>query len=246
MWLKAPRLPARVHPRSRGAASSAPHCMAIKQGPSPLTRGSQAVMAPPSLRAGSIPAHAGQPAGQHARRARRGVHPRSRGAASFDSVATALVKGPSPLTRGSQPERHTDTTWRGSIPAHAGQPSRLTWALMIARVHPRSRGAARCTVVDHAVSSGPSPLTRGSRCDSTPAGLCCGSIPAHAGQPYPGGPDGRDSRVHPRSRGAAHDSEVTANVTTGPSPLTRGSHHARRRSWMRTGSIPAHAGQPAK
>ena len=54
----------------------------------------------------------------------------------------------------------------------------------------------------------------------------------------------RQLRVHPRSRGATPRVSRLALSGMGPSPLTRGNRSRCRQGTRRSGSIPAHAGQP--
>ena len=152
----------------------------------------------------------------------------------------------------------------GSIPAHAGQPSRTPRRRPDPRVHPRSRGAI-CTTWRRRViicgpsllargnrpglstpgrPSGPSPLTRGNLHHANLGALLHRSIPAHAGQPTTSAPPTSCARVHPRSRGATRHHSARANNRQGPSPLTRGNLALQRLAAVRVRSIPAHAGQP--
>ena len=173
------------------------------------------------------------------------VHSRSRGAALPLSSSGAIVKGPSPLTRGSPMIACTSGVMVGSIPAHSGQPPWPGSPARAARVHPRSRGAACGLHLGQRLFAGPSPLTRGSHTDETEKRALEGSIPAHAGQP--GSVDGHSAGfwVHPRSRGAAQLRRSLPLTSTGPSPLTRGSPATCASAPSARGSIPAHAGQPA-
>ena len=234
----------KVHPRSRGAAGNYGIGRQRPLGPSPLTRGSLCWDCDCRNTSGSIPAHAGQPA--RAPDAIRGdrVHPRSRGAASRAWPSTLSARGPSPLTRGSRAATTAVEGAGGSIPAHAGQPSRASWRTRRAGVHPRSRGAASGSGAQGNSCKGPSPLTRGSHDNVETFDPHAGSIPAHAGQPRARRFRRSSTRVHPRSRGAAARTMTAARILSGPSPLTRGSHLGLRLPRWGVGSIPAHAGQP--
>ncbi len=172
-----------VHPRSRGAAIEDEIRASLEQGPSPLTRGSLVDLFQVDLDAGSIPAHAGQPARAWPSRRRSRVHPRSRGAAISFAAMQADREGPSPLTRGSPDCRVRRSPRAGSIPAHAGQPRSRRWRPGEPWVHPRSRGAAARRPIMDVFIWGPSPLTRGSLVHQPRQEAGEGSIPAHAGQP---------------------------------------------------------------
>ncbi len=234
----------RVHPRSRGAARHLSYATLGTMGPSPLTRGSLDRRLTDTARTGSIPAHAGQPCTCAWTPAPAWVHPRSRGAAKLRRHCARRTNGPSPLTRGSRGRLSSQAGGRGSIPAHAGQPTSVGLAVRISRVHPRSRGAAFVTGFSKTSTSGPSPLTRGSPDRADKSARRQGSIPAHAGQPPRRPRTGGTGGVHPRSRGAASALDCLAVKSKGPSPLTRGSRATHPSHALRHGSIPAHAGQP--
>ena len=234
----------RVHPRSRGAANMPDMPVTMAPGPSPLTRGSRDRAAGRAVALGSIPAHAGQPQRLPQLVRGSGVHPRSRGAANDYSGMRLDALGPSPLTRGSPPSPSAACWPPGSIPAHAGQPSKTHFWFSLMKVHPRSRGAAwqHAGLVQDV--EGPSPLTRGSRHDTGAETWHVGSIPAHAGQPLSASRQARLFWVHPRSRGAAPKTPGMSIKTKGPSPLTRGSQTDDEEAEGERRSIPAHAGQP--
>ena len=136
--------------------------------------------------------------------------------------------GPSPLTRGGLGGDGVLSYTLGSIPAHAGRPSKAAARRSCSRVHPRSRGAAprwRSAVL---VVVGPSPLTRGGPLPPCAENRRPGSIPAHAGRPAIFGSSTAETRVHRRSRGAAVERDGRAGRIGGPSPLTRGGPAGRR------------------
>ena len=234
----------RVHPRSRGAASSSSLTGRWRGGPSPLTRGSRGQLRDVDLGQRSIPAHAGQPRDDVIDSRECQVHPRSRGAAISAPVSPTVAQGPSPLTRGSPILRLEFFGSSRSIPAHAGQPTRCRPRTCRRWVHPRSRGAASTPPPGSAALGGPSPLTRGSPALLRRLAGLARSIPAHAGQPIALVEALTVVPVHPRSRGAALTCVRQRERSPGPSPLTRGSRarESARRASER--SIPAHAGQP--
>ena len=213
-------------------------------GPSPLTRGNPARLVRQEPHAGSIPAHAGQPGPCASSPPVSRVHPRSRGATSMNFQYRGAYIGPSPLTRGNQQRAAVLGAHRGSIPAHAGQPTTRSCPGRSPRVHPRSRGATSFESSADESQSGPSPLTRGNLGHGGERAGQGRSIPTHSGQPTSFFGTRSAMRVHPRSRGATAHLERFAAAYGGPSPLTRGN---RKRSGIRNGghgSIPAHAGQP--
>ena len=92
---------------------------------------------------------------------------------------------------------------------------------------------------------GLSPPTRGNPNPLQDAAGNEGSIPAHAGQPWPRIRPRPGFRVYPRPRGATTLSELRARLMEGLSPPTRGNRRDHCAIAIRRGSIPAHAGQPA-
>ena len=110
------------------------------------------------------------------------------------------------------------------------------------RAHPRSRGehtAARGSV---AVTSGSSPLARG-----TPFGFGFGAppgglIPARAGNTVTYCWTRALYRAHPRSRGEHPSSSSSLRAQKGSSPLARGTLPFCRETSNTTGLIPARAG----
>ncbi len=234
----------RVHPRARGGATGDAPAGVRYRGPSPRTRGSRPTYRCVAVIRGSIPAHAGEPAGSVACAAARGVHPRARGGAMNPQLHLKRDDGPSPRTRGSHSARWLMESIQRSIPAHAGEPPRPRPTAGGHRVHPRARGGAGCSTEWSAYNPGPSPRTRGSRPGRLGRAAVQGSIPAHAGEPSScsAASDGR--RVHPRARGGAARMRGSATTPKGPSPRTRGSRLAHVPQQVVIGSIPAHAGEP--
>ena len=117
-----------------------------------------------------------------------------------------MSAGSSPLTRG---------TLSASLTAEKSLP-----------VHPRLRGELAYLKVIAGVPNGSSPLTRG-----TPVRLCAKYpflrfIPAYAGNSGFQFGNGRLTSVHPRLRGELIQRSMAILITTGSSPLTRGTHLA--------------------
>ncbi len=234
-----------VYPRSRGATTIPPLPARSMPGLSPLTRGNRSARIGDRLYCGSIPAHAGQPHVIPNRERREGVYPRSRGATAARGVWPRSMSGLSPLTRGNQHCPQLLPAPRGSIPAHAGQPSRCSGTGSSSWVYPRSRGATTGSAGGMPSARGLSPLTRGNLHKEPAHPAACGSIPAHAGQPNAPAEAETPLRVYPRSRGATHLGSVPLRCASGLSPLTRGNRHKVGKWGVALGSIPAHAGQPS-
>ena len=82
------------------------------------------------------------------------------------------------------------------------------------------------------------PVTQGD------AAIIAGSIPAHAGEPSEETTLDRPSRVYPRACGGTSDLNVCCTDHEGLSPRMRGNPITGPPSTGRSGSIPAHAGEP--
>ncbi len=213
-------------------------------GRSPPTRGSRD--ARPDLRRGrgSIPAHAGEPQANRRRIGDRRVDPRPRGGAPRPHAVTPSASGRSPPTRGSRALSDSIRDWRGSIPAHAGEPDGARPLARGVGVDPRPRGGASLHAANSAHLEGRSPPTRGSQRRACALGAVEGSIPAHAGEPTSTSAGRRRRRVDPRPRGGAHLRQWFSLADGGRSPPTRGSLNPTLAKPARRGSIPAHAGEP--
>ena len=172
-------------------------------GLSPPTRGSRFFVGLHGLRPRSIPAHAGEPISACGRASPLKVYPRPRGGARREFVLQLDIEGLSPPTRGSRRLRFSCTQYRGSIPAHAGEPAMPPASDIAPRVYPRPRGGAADMQVMAQANHGLSPPTRGSPPFGEARGTPQGSIPAHAGEP--GNRVGIDTApgVYPRPRGGA-------------------------------------------
>ena len=113
-----------------------------------------------------------------------------------------------------------------SIPAHAGEPAMGASALAYRSVYPRPRGGTSVLLLM---------IDRGDR-----------SIPAHAGEPRPFARVSGRVQVYPRPRGGTAARIPNSANARGLSPPTRGNHHQTQGEAERAGSIPAHAGEPAR
>ncbi len=236
--------PGAVYPRARGGAAQANNVTYTLRGLSPRTRGSPYESPPRVSYRRSIPAHAGEPsraggdsfstgvyipahAGEPPHRRRRtrstAVYPRARGGASSIRTRGKFIRGLSPRTRGSRgaaggggPHRGSipahagepthpprPPVLEGSIPAHAGEPSENPHSRKVDTVYPRARGGANGGHVYDVPPDGLSPRTRGSRAYTMNGTTWMRSIPAHAGEPLPRSPGSRQPPVYPRARGGA-------------------------------------------
>ena len=109
-------------------------------GLSPPTRGNPSHFAPPLAHAGSIPAHAGEPAAGGGAFRMPTVYPRPRGGTGGVGDAIERFHGLSPPTRGNPGLGLIRIGRARSIPAHAGEPSAWNARRQWAAVYPRPRG----------------------------------------------------------------------------------------------------------
>ncbi len=152
-----------------------------------------------------------------------------------------------------------------SIPACAGEPSRIRALAKRVRVDPRVRGGAIESVHFFLLCAGRSPRARGSRRVRGRAATRSGSIPACAGEPGARGRCRTSTRVDPRVRGGADQTygqitdaegrsprargsrsgDLARGEIGGRSPRARGSPASPSANDVAAGSIPACAGEPA-
>mgnify|MGYP006911038787 CR=1 FL=1 len=217
---------------------------ALDSGLSPRPRGSHFRAPACRIRAGSIPASAGEPELQLAFRHGLWVYPRVRGGAPhLDPLAGGSV-GLSPRPRGSRIWRLGNVERSGSIPASAGEPGNEGWTVNFGGVYPRVRGGAAELPPHLERMAGLSPRPRGSQRNPLIGEYPSGSIPASAGEPYSAGGGKLIQQVYPRVRGGAI-AVASENVPPlGLSPRPRGSQSTAYAVFPSIGSIPASAGEP--
>ena len=236
-----------VYPRARGGAYLHPCVAPAYDGLSPRTRGSQTPDPVVRLGVRSIPAHAGEPPWAAGSWGCRRVYPRARGGAIAITAAAKAGKGLSPRTRGSRIDYADARRDERSIPpAHAGEPLRAVERTVLTEVYPRARGGAVWRRSPNRKGMGLSPRTRGSLLLSAARFRAERSIPAHAGEPASQEVDSLASEVYPRARGGAGRAGPATPPLRGLSPRTRGSRRGWPPLYVRGGSIPAHAGEPAR
>ena len=234
-----------VYPRPRGGTSPSIAPDASAKGLSPPTRGNRASMAERIACPGSIPAHAGEPRPRIRVRPRPRVYPRPRGGTHYNNPICGRGKGLSPPTRGNLIVGRVNGRQVGSIPAHAGEPRPGVVMSFVTMVYPRPRGGTGAEADGEAATDGLSPPTRGNlgayaRWDNPHR-----SIPAHAGEPQSAGGRRPFREVYPRPRGGTSYALGPLILIPGLSPPTRGNRRNPAKRRRDTGSIPAHAGEPA-
>ena len=223
-----------VHPRSRGEHWLDLQALVDDCGSSPLARGTPAASIPSSRPHRFIPARAGNTSTAWRASGRPTVHPRSRGEHTLRTQVSSSGAGSSPLARGTPRAEILVGICRRFIPARAGNTGTPCARRARGAVHPRSRGEHLGAQDFAALSSGSSPLARG-----TPRrGSACPApqrfIPARAGNTLNGIHAHHLLPVHPRSRGEHCPPSFSPRGPGGSSPLARGT-----RPEGAIGSIPA-------
>ena len=211
-----------VHPRSRGEHDTTLPPSTLRDGSSPLARGTQLRRAWHRLPERFIPARAGNTHSCPAPRPDSPVHPRSRG----EHVVQGLGHGG--LIR--------------FIPARAGNTTPPSPPPPSATVHPRSRGEHFRMVLLLNAPSGSSPLARGTRPVGPRGGRGARFIPARAGNTLSSRSGTASTTVHPRSRGEHRSARYTMPGWNGSSPLARGTRGGAPDRGRRDRFIPARAG----
>ena len=180
-WRRA--CPAWVYPRERGGTGMRLAMIPPFPGLSPRTRGNLKEFLLQALFFGSIPANAGEPAPARPCPRRSRVYPRERGGTEGQTQREFAREGLSPRTRGNPSQSRHAKSYRGSIPANAGEPESNRVFCAVRRVYPRERGGTELQFAGLSFLDGLSPRTRGNRRDAKAALAAARSIPANAGEP---------------------------------------------------------------
>ena len=153
--------------------------------------------------------------------------------------------GSSPLSRGICARRRPHRVSNWIIPALAGNTSRVYGLAAGAADHPRSRGEYCCRMISSSTRNGSSPLSRGILFSLHFSALVGRIIPALAGNTEGSSDCGWKGSDHPRSRGEYDSPSHSSTYPLGSSPLSRGILQVYRPRALRTGIIPALAGNTA-
>ncbi len=133
---------------------------------------------------------------------------------------------------------------RGSIPAGAGSPCRISPARREPTVYPRGCGVTNMSRRRRSTSRGLSPRVRGHPDCSGGLTIYAGSIPAGAGSPQEKPQGDGEGAVYPRGCGVTGHLLDVSRGRLGLSPRVRGHHAYRLDLDARRRSIPAGAGLP--
>ena len=213
-------------------------------GLSPRMRGNRNRRRPTDPSGGSIPAHAGEPYLDIRRRHNNAVYPRACGGTAIATEYDRVVGGLSPRMRGNLGRASGQVQVDGSIPAHAGEPTRPSSRPCLRWVYPRACGGTRDNTCCLVQPKGLSPRMRGNRRAVVVEDLAHGSIPAHAGEPRDVAFRRDLQQVYPRACGGTRRKRSGSPKAPGLSPRMRGNQIFNLLNAAFHGSIPAHAGEP--
>ena len=231
-----------VHPRSRGEHNYCGSAVRYVRGSSPLARGTHHALPQDVHIIRFIPARAGNTRTRPRSAGSTSVHPRSRGEHLAFPGPGGEVIGSSPLARGTlhrSDRRRTDDRF---IPARAGNTRSTRPSPRGGPVHPRSRGEHVVNVLPLCLENGSSPLARGTHMPTAAEQTAGRFIPARAGNTETEASSSRIASVHPRSRGEHGPENAFRHLSTGSSPLARGTRFNRDRQDRDYRFIPARAG----
>ena len=192
--------------------------------------------------AGIIPAYAGNTSRTTTAVAGRRDHPRVCGEHEWHHHQIPGLRGSSPRMRGTPPQTLPPMIRTRIIPAYAGNTCRNVRLPANRRDHPRVCGEHRSRVWTRLTRAGSSPRMRGTRFGMRPSRDTGRIIPAYAGNTMAVMFSRIEVRDHPRVCGE-HAAICSCAVTsTGSSPRMRGTRVLRPEPGIRTGIIPAYAG----
>ena len=233
-----------VYPRACGGTHAERTTQLQRVGLSPRVRGNLPSCNVVGPIGGSIPARAGEPTGGPSNAGPDGVYPRACGGTPGAGDAGNPHRGLSPRVRGNQCSGAGRRWSAGSIPARAGEPTRLREHRFQRRVYPRACGGTTPSLNVPFSVSGLSPRVRGNQRLYQGPGVAARSIPARAGEPPSGLVQFTICRVYPRACGGTERHGITSSGLRGLSPRVRGNRDDARIRAAAKGSIPARAGEP--
>ena len=189
-----------------------------------------------------IPACAGNSSMQILSNSFLSVHPRLRG--ELKNIARYIYTnyGSSPLARGTLYIACILFAVCRFIPACAGNSAKAEESFDMNSVHPRLRGELGVKMGNGRITSGSSPLARGTHFPMSHLRAMVRFIPACAGNSFPRNMLDVWQPVHPRLRGELIITQKIWFLTRGSSPLARGTLTLLTQKGMAERFIPACAG----
>ena len=233
-----------VYPRVCGGTTESANFGLWRGGLSPRVRGNPKEPACPSPDTRSIPACAGEPQHSHPPADVHKVYPRVCGGTGGHTKAARPGAGLSPRVRGNQYGRKAPSAPNRSIPACAGEPRPPLPQANTGWVYPRVCGGTYDYPLIGSTFQGLSPRVRGNRLPQPLPADAGRSIPACAGEPKSRTKMKTTPSVYPRVCGGTSLLQTIIRPRQGLSPRVRGNPCASLSSTLRSGSIPACAGEP--
>ena len=172
-----------VYPRACGGTRDHDFLVVNTAGLSPRVRGNRIPSLGQRRKWRSIPARAGEPAGNSRWRRPNGVYPRACGGTASGSGSCRAVMGLSPRVRGNLLSIRGDRYFLRSIPARAGEPHSAYHLCLQRTVYPRACGGTGTVMITWPEDQGLSPRVRGNLPSKQVASRSIRSIPARAGEP---------------------------------------------------------------
>ena len=169
-----------------------------------------------------IPAGAGNSPDDSLPKTKAAVYPRWRGELCFPTTNLAMLRGLSPLARGTLELLMLSKYQLRFIPAGAGNSANNRPLLDPTTVYPRWRGELAENSQNNAITAGLSPLARGTQQQQYFPQCCQRFIPAGAGNSYSLSFAARRMAVYPRWRGELAGCLCCHCQRCGLSPLARG------------------------
>ena len=214
-----------------------------ESGLSPRGRGKLRALEDNGFSVRSIPAWAGETFAFARLTLGCAVYPRVGGGNGDGYAGAGGGEGLSPRGRGKPHSAYAPLREQGSIPAWAGETSRISAILRLCQVYPRVGGGNWGLVADLWRARGLSPRGRGKQAlTCIPVGLHR-SIPAWAGETSPGVAEVNPLSVYPRVGGGNCSTSSVSVNSRGLSPRGRGKRCPRREQTGCRRSIPAWAGE---